>query len=344
MLPSHTLTQRPCQSAGCRQVTSRSSSCLSAMLLLLLLLLLLLPNILSVLLLHQLPSSSSSHSLNLTHLTHLHLVSPLPLLSRLVPIARLVTAPWLSCLYQLPSNPLQLLCRRVRVSGRGHEIVNPRIVYSSHPVYSLFSPLPSSPNLPSPTPVRDLPACLIAWLSVCLCCAARPPPVNTSAQRSTPDQTRPSGATARSLARSPHIHSRPQATRPVCLAPAFLAEINPRTILSQALWATTLGRSSSPPCRLPTCPTLLPPPTQMLLPPRAMTLVCQIPIPMLPFYVASCDSMQCCFLLLGPNLSRKPYANIALYGRLIRDFHMSRGLHYYSQHQDSDCKFPSSED
>ena len=86
------------------QVAGKSPLVLSVvMLLLLLLLLLLLPNVLSVLLLHQLPSSSSSHSLNLTHLTssHLHLHLSLPALSN----CSTCYSTWLSCLYQLPSNP-----------------------------------------------------------------------------------------------------------------------------------------------------------------------------------------------------------------------------------------------
>lgn len=64
-------------------------------------LLLLLPNVLSVLLLHQLPSSSSSHSLNLAHLSSPHLLLSSPALSN----CSTCHSTWLSCLYQLPSKP-----------------------------------------------------------------------------------------------------------------------------------------------------------------------------------------------------------------------------------------------
>lgn len=85
-----------------------------------------------------------------------HLASPLTLLARL---AQLLES--LQHLVELSvttsEQTVQLLSRRVRVSGRGHEIVKPRIVYSSQSTF--FSPpITSSTRLSSPPPARDLPA------------------------------------------------------------------------------------------------------------------------------------------------------------------------------------------
>lgn len=166
-----------------------------------------------------------------------HFASPPTLLARLV---QLLNSSQHLVELSVPTSEqtVQLLCRRVRVSGRGHEIVKPRIVYTSQS--TLFSPpLPPSRRLSSPPPARDVPSCLLIWLPVfaapfdCF-------PVNISAPRSIIDQTRPAGTTLRSLARRSHTRDHKQYS--VCLAPALPDEANPRTTLTQA----TMGNDAGP--------------------------------------------------------------------------------------------------
>lgn len=169
-----------------------------------------------------------------------HLASPLTLLARLVQLLNLPQH-LVELSVSTSEQTVQLLYRRVRVSGRGHEIAHPRIVYTSQSTLFLSSSPTFTPPLLAAASSRL--ACLPACLTACLRCATRLLPREhiCPEKHNRPDQTRWHNSwLARLLARRSHTRDHKQYS--VCLAPAVLVEVNPRTTLTQA----TMGNDAGP--------------------------------------------------------------------------------------------------
>lgn len=167
-----------------------------------------------MLLLHQLPSSSSSHSPNLTHLTSPHLTSTL--------LARLASPNCLNCYstwllsVRASEQSFQLLCRRVRTSGRGYEITKSPTVNSSqstlsHPLST--SARPALPCLATAASSRlawlpSLPLSCFPWIPLPRRVHARPSQIPGATPRSLDGRTLETASNKPCFAlRQPHCRS-----------------------------------------------------------------------------------------------------------------------------------------